>query len=297
MQISKVPYRGWTDCVQIANNNIKLIVTTQVGPRVIFLGFQDGENLFYENPEQVGTTGGDTWKIYGGHRLWCAPEDLKTTYVADNFPIEVQEDANLVRFVAPVEPTGVEKTIEISLDEDSNQVSVHHVVTNCSRSPISLAPWALSVMRSGGVAVIPHHLHPVDQLTPTHSIVLWGYDRMSDPRWTWGDRFILLRQDPASQDAQKAGTQNRAGWAGYAVNNQLFVKRFAWNPEAEYPDLNCNFEAYTNPHMLEMESLGPLCTLEPDESTSHAEDWSLYRDVPMPHTEQEVQERILPIIR
>ena len=30
--------------------------------------------LFKEYDEQMGKTGGDEWRIYGGHRLWIAPE-------------------------------------------------------------------------------------------------------------------------------------------------------------------------------------------------------------------------------
>ena len=42
---------------------------------------------------------------------------------------------------------------------------------------------------------------------------------------------------------------------------------------ANYPDDGCNFETYTNHEMLEIESLGPLVTLAPGESSAHQERW------------------------
>ena len=61
------------------------------------------------------------------------------------------------------------------------------------------APWALSVMDTGGTAIIP--LPPrgshEDNLLPANSMTFWAYTDMADPRWTWGEKYLLLRQDSA----------------------------------------------------------------------------------------------------
>ena len=296
MKIEKISYHGWQNCFQLSNGRIKLIVTADVGPRIIFCGFMDGENLFYENTEQVGTTGGDAWKTYGGHRLWCSPEDEVTTYAPDNFPVEVQQYPQRVRFIAPVEATGIQKVIEISLSDEFNRAVITHLIINRASAPLTFAPWALTVMRSGGMAIIPHNLDYPHQLLPTHSFALWGYTQMSDPRWSWGDRYIFLRQDPKAATPQKCGINNKYGWAGYAVNGQLFVKRFGYQPDAAYPDFNCNFEAYTNSAILELESLGPLRVLEPGANITHMEEWTLFKNIKLPASEAEVDKNILPFI-
>src|ERR1041384_8610119 len=69
----RVSYDGWPNCVRLTNGQVELIVTTDVGPRVIRFGFVGGQNLFKEFKDQVGKTGGDEWRGYGGHRLWDAP--------------------------------------------------------------------------------------------------------------------------------------------------------------------------------------------------------------------------------
>jgi hypothetical protein len=60
-------------------------------PRIIRFGFIDQENMFKEYPEQMGKLGGDQWLIFGGTRLWHAPEAQPRTYYPDRDPVLVQE--------------------------------------------------------------------------------------------------------------------------------------------------------------------------------------------------------------
>jgi hypothetical protein len=186
--------------------------------------------------------------------------------------------------------------IEISFDDMAHRAILNHKMINHGKSAIVLAPWAISMMRAGGTAILPHNLDLPYQLQPTHSIAMWNYTRFTDPRLFLGDHFILVRQDPTILRALKIGVNNRYGWAGYAINNMLFVKRFAWDSDYNFPDMNSNFESYTNGEMLEMESLGALSRLEPGESVEHREEWEIFADVPMPATDEEVQRYILPVI-
>lgn len=296
MKIEKVNFRGWENSVQLIHQEVMLIITAAVGPRIIHCSFTDGENLFYEHPRQVGSTGGDEWKIYGGHRLWCAPEDKDFTYAADNFSVEVEDFFDRVTFTAPIERSGVRKTVTVMPLAGRNGFRVEHLVSNRGAVPLRLAPWALTVMRAGGTAIIPLNLDRPHQLLPTHAISLWGYSDMSDPRWRWGERYVFLRQDPSAAAPQKFGLQNPYGWAAYALHDQLFIKRFAWQEGAAYPDFNVNFEAYTDKDILELETLAPLVELLPGESVIHTEEWTLYRDIPTPATEADVDRTILPLL-
>ena len=65
----KFSYGGWPNCVRLTNGQIVVVITTDVGPRVIRLGFVGGQNLFKEFAEDMGKTGGHEWRSYGGHRL------------------------------------------------------------------------------------------------------------------------------------------------------------------------------------------------------------------------------------
>ena len=57
VKIIKTEYLGWTNCVKISNGIVELIVTTDVGPRIIHYGFKGGPNHMKVFPEQAGKSG------------------------------------------------------------------------------------------------------------------------------------------------------------------------------------------------------------------------------------------------
>lgn len=296
--LTKVPYAGWPNCYRLTNGRIELVVTADVGPRIIRLGFVKGQNLFYEDPQAVGHTGGDEWRLYGGHRLWHAPEDLVRTYVPDNVPVTVEAIPGGMRVTQPNETAnGIQKQIDITMEDGAARIRLVHRLTNTGPWPVTLAIWALSVMAGGGTAIIPlppRGEHPKD-LLPTGQLAIWPYANMADSRWTWGQRYILLRQTAAPP--QKIGANVPDGWAAYALGGDLLVKRFTTIPGAIYPDLNSNVEVFTNEVMLEVETLAPVTGIEPGESIEHVEDWYLFGGVTAPQNDDDVERDVLPLVR
>lgn len=290
MKIETVFYHGWRDNVRLANNEIELIVTREVGPRVLRFAFIGGDNILGELPGQQGRSGEKEWMIRGGHRLWIAPEAKPKSYELDNTPVEIVKIRNGIRTIQPPGPlTGIRKTMEITLAERGRQVTVKHILTNTNRKPYRLAPWALTVMARRGMAVIPlpKKIPHTQLLTHNQEWSLWGYTDLSDPRWTIGRRYLLFRQD-SRRGPNKLGLAHREGWIGYLRRGTLFVKRFAFVENAAYPDGGVNFETFSNEDILELESLGPLVTLAPGKSTAHLETWSLHRNIPACRSEAEL---------
>lgn len=299
MKIETVAYGGWSECLRLSNDEIELVITLQVGPRVIRFGFVGGQNEFAEYPEQMGLTGGEEYRAYGGHRLWIAPEVVERTKHPDNLPVEWTQEGEGVRVTAPVEErTGIQKSIYFWLNPERNHVHLIHRITNHNIWPVRLAPWALSVMAPGGRAIVPqepYRPHP-DFLLPVRPLVLWGYTDMSDPRWRWGKRYIQLYQDAAATTPQKFGALNTLGWAAYHNGDRLFLKRFPYDPGAEYPDFGCNCEFFTNPRMLEVESVGGMVTLQPGESVTHDEHWYLWRGISLGESEEDIEQALQPLL-
>ncbi|MDD4891446.1 MAG: hypothetical protein PHU85_16115 [Phycisphaerae bacterium] len=299
--MTRVTYAGWPNCYRIANKAVELIVTGDVGPRVIRFGFVGGPNEFREYPDMVGKTGGDEWRLYGGHRLWHSPECKPRTYFPDNMPVRVEALPTGLRVVQPAEATtGIAKEIDLELVGHSAHVTVTHRLRNENLWAVTLAPWALSVMEQNGVAILPLPAPGEHQgnLLPAASMALWAYTDMSDPRWTWGRRFVLLRQDPKATGPQKVGLCVKDGWGAYARAGHLFVKRFAAGCDCgEFPDFGCNAETYTDAGMLELESLGPLTHLHPSAVVEHVENWFLFDGVPTPASEADVVKHVLPKVK
>ena len=49
MEIKKVHYGNFGECVSISNGQIELLVTTELGPRVISLSRTGMENIFFRD--------------------------------------------------------------------------------------------------------------------------------------------------------------------------------------------------------------------------------------------------------
>ena len=92
------------------------------------------------------------------------------------------------------------------------------------------------------------------------------------------------------------GLYNPSGWAAYFRNGHLFVKRAAVERGRTYPDFGCNFETYTEPGFLELETLGPLRTLKRGETAEHIEHWWLFKDVPAGDSEAWIEHVVLPLV-
>ncbi|MBI3243164.1 MAG: hypothetical protein HYZ49_12800 [Chloroflexi bacterium] len=298
--LERANYRGWPNCYRLSNASAELIVTTDVGPRLIRFGFVGGDNEFAEFPAHLGQTGGDEWRMYGGHRLWHAPEAIPRTYFPDNGPVAFEICSEFMRVIQPMETTtGIQKEMDIRLWPDAACVQVTHRLRNCGLWAVELAAWALTAMAPGGIAVIPRpprgaHL---ENLQPNSLLTLWPYTDLSDPRWRWGHKYVLLRQDPYQSQPQKIGAPVPDGWAAYARGDRLFVKSFAHAPGAAYPDFGCSAEAFANADMLELETLSPLTRLEPGAIVEHTEHWYLFRDVPAPDGDADVDRHILPKLK
>jgi hypothetical protein len=300
VQVETVEYKGWHNCYRVSNGEVEVIVTGDVGPRVIRYGFIGGQNFFKEFPEQLGGTGEEKFQLRGGDRVWKAPEDPVATWAPDNVPVEIHVTSTGLVAREPVEPlTGLQKEIEVSMAPSGTSVTVSHRVANRSLFALEYAPWALTMMAQGGIAVTgfpPRGHHPAN-LEATNPLVMWAYTNLADPRWKFTRKYMALRQDSNNPDAQKLGLYNTDTWAAYLLNGEAFLKWAKANPAATYPDFGCSFETFTNNEFLEMETLGPLAKVPPGREAEQVEHWSLHKGV---HVEElsdaELDRMVLPIL-
>jgi len=297
-KLHQIAYAGWKNCLQLQHQEVQLIVTLDVGPRIISCRIDGGPNLFKEFPEELGKTEGDQFMLFGGHRLWHAPEAIPRTYVPDFDPVVHHWEEPLLRLQQSTEAgTGIQKSINLNF-QHTNHIRISHQLQNHNAWPVELAPWSLTMLAANGRAIVPQEdfrSHP-EHLYPARTLTLWHFTRMNDPRVIWGDRFIQLREDSRVQQKIKFGLMNKQRWAAYWHQGSLFIKTFAFRETATYADLGCNFEAFTMPGFLELESLGPLQTLQPGESLSHEEYWYYWRCETLPANEIELQQALHPYL-
>jgi len=271
--------------VILENEHFQLECLAQAGPRVVrLIPLWTGENLFAEVPNVTTKTQTGEFHYFGGHRLWYAPESLSHTYYPDSHGISIKEVQDGLRLIGMDEPgTGIRKTVTIQISPNRSFLILKHKLQNHGQVAVRLAPWAITMMRPMGTAILPQQHGNIDEdgLLPNRRLALWPYSRWNDPRLQLADEFIIVKSDSDSHPL-KLGYFNPHGWLGYLYDDVFFVKRFGVRRDKEYADYGSNSEIYTNHRATELESLGPIVDLHPREDVVHTETWEVYRDTEIP---------------
>ncbi len=301
LKIDNVNFLQWKNCLKLSNGSAELIVSTELGPRIISCRAQKGKNFFavFESAIAKPDPEKKKWMSFGGHRLWMAPEVYPRTYYPDYDPVGHHFDGKTLQLKCVVEKgTCLQKEIEITLDPDSSKVSVLHRVYNRGVFPVEFSVWALSVMAPGGRAIIPqepyvpHGGGPGETLLPARDLVLWPFTDMSDPRFCWGKKYITIQENETMPAKQKIGVSNKVGWMAYDLNDELFVVRQpAYEADAVYPDGGCSAEFFTRGGMLEMETLAPLKKIEPGACAELTEQWEIF-DIKLSDDQNEMERQL-----
>lgn len=290
-------YKTFGRVLAIENGDMELYVTLDVGPRIIRYALPGGENFMFEdvNAEIVEQSAafddhfypGAYWRTYGGHRIWLTPEAKPDTYYPDNDPCTYTVNGNVITVTPPAQKASqVAERLVLTVPESGTSVVVRAEATNLADHPQTFGVWQISVMCPNGLAVVPQTLRDTG-LLHNRRMSLWPYCEMNDARVYWGKTLFTLRQDPSADRPFKVGTSNERGFAAYLCHNAMFVKRMPFYADVPYPDDGCNFETYTNPQILELESLGKLAPVAPGDTVSSEEIWSLTPNVTAPDASDE----------
>ena len=262
---------------------VELKITTAMGPRIFHFGRLGGMNHFFtdERSQYVADSahhnsyGQGPWRLIGGHRLGISPETIPGSIYPDNSAVNWQVMDNGVILQSNTETwTSLQKEMEVRFTESPGEVVVTHTVHNRSDKSVVLSIWPITAMAGGGVAIVPQSENG-SELAPNRSIAVWPYGSIMDPRVEWGDRYIKVQQ--AKGNRWKFGCYNPKGWMAYRNQNEVFVKRFSVDPDADYPDRGSTCEVFTNESFLELETLSPLQTINPDCKLSFQETWQLLK--------------------
>lgn len=280
------------ECVRLKNGALELLVTKSVGPRIIYAGLLGGENLLAELPgATLDCPGAGPLKLWGGHRLWHAPEIQRRTYLPDDQPVTINAIEHGIEVIQPLDAqTGIQKSLRIMLPDQAATVIIDHTLTNHAMWPVELAPWAITQLKPGGTAILPQFTGNADPdgLLPNRRVALWPYTDIGSPHITWGNRYLFV-QATMTTDALKIGFPNPDGWLAYHIDDTLFVKQAAYHPDADYLDFGSSSECYCRSEFIELETLGPRTKLGLGQAVTHRETWQLHPNVSFAPSEAAAQ--------
>ncbi len=247
---------------------------TSFGPRLVSLRLRHGPELFaqlggelvIEHPES------GTYTFHGGHRLWAAPEVPAISYASDAHVCAVTSSADGLAISAPADGAGIVKHLSVGLDGD--RLIVDHQLANSGSRPISVAPWGITQFRLGGVALIPTgSAGAQNAFQGDSSLIIWPYTDLADPRLSWRRRAAVIEAIPGPR--LKIGSGPEPERIGYLIDHQLFTKEIPPAGDGTYPDRGAVAQVFVDDSFCELESLGPIVSLEPGSSVSHREVWEV----------------------
>ena len=285
VDVSRITYKGWTDCYSISNQHVRIVVVPQIGGRIMEYSL-DGENAIWQNDAELGKTSGrdigKTWHNYGGYKAWNAPLSRNETYIDyfyDSQPsiAEILPDRSGIRVtVSPIDNRGLQFIREISLSPVTTRVRIVEKMKNISEHEVEWSIWGVSQVN-----------------TPCWIIFPIG----RNTKFTKGWQNIYLDKDTTSQIKQQGNlgimeykgiaenwkTDARAGWMAYIKDRLAYTIHWGMRlVGVTYPDNGCDAEFFTAARSYaggyaEMEIMGPLVKLKPGEETQIIQDWFLSR--------------------
>ena len=269
MQINKIQYENFGECYECLHNGRKLVISSDFGPRILFFGFSGRKNIFYNDQSKTVGNEDTGWLIYGGHRLWPAPE-TSASYQPDNSACTIKTSEDI--FEISIITGALKKTILIQPQGD--RFLITHKFSPCGEALISGALWALTCVRPDCTVFFPWGTSGSWSLK---KIIYWQkwIDHGSDinsSQYIRGNDLFLIK--PSGEEG-KVGTSGYEGFIGAVFSDCTFIKKFRFIEGALYPDEGCALECYTCSLFIELETLSPFCTMIPGHEYTHTEEWIL----------------------
>lgn len=264
MKVERIAYHGWPEAYRCSAGPLELIVVSSMGPRILSLRFEGGQNLLYEDASgfKIGT-----WQLAGGHRFTTAPES-DASYIPDNQPCEVLIERDGLVIHQRLDD-GLLRGLQIRPEMHGPGFALRQVLRNVGREPWDGAAWSITCVPASGRVIVPQTQGPARFWQQPGAC----YASSSSPQWQNVDDCAVV--EPLGQKG-KIGLRGQQGWLAWLGPDSTFVIRGpVWSQQSSYPDGGCNIEVYTCASYLELETLGPLTTLRPGQELAHLERWQL----------------------
>lgn len=281
--------------VRLSNHWVELILVPKLGGRLMQIKFA-GHAYLFENPQLKGkyfppiaSGAKPDWYNYGGDKIWPLPEGREDAQhwpgpIADalddgdyHATIASRSPRCSVRLDGPAdERTGLQYSREISLGDDSPEISFHAVMKNASAHPIE---WSMQSVTQYDAAD--------PRIADDYNRNFWAFTP-ANPESAYLDAFHVrsgLADDPSFSVSgglfrlhwlylqNEVWIDSPGDWlavvdhgSGYAM-----IEKFRYQPAAEYPG-KASVIFYKNGPSVEMNGRGrPEIRINPDDAPFYME--------------------------
>ncbi len=272
---------GYSDCVLLENDLVRVILEPNCGGRVIEYSYR-GTNALYVDRSQDGMiyTPGENMPNPSGGRCDIGPEmtiPKRPDLWLGKWKAEITGPRTARMTSVECPNTGVQLVREFRLDKNSTRMVFTQTIRNVSRETKRYNHWSRTFATGGGICLVP--ISPGSRFPRGFTVYRDGalVIRPEDhENVRVRDNVLIIDGEPPQP---KFGLDSNTGWLAYITrDNLLFVKRFKTFPErayAEFAALTISIWYYKD-QMCELEPIGPAETLKPGQSASFTEEWQLF---------------------
>ena len=203
-----------------------------------------------------------------GSTLWPSPQNWPwpPPPVLDRmaYAASIQGDTlNLSSYPDPV--TGLQFSKSFWINSSKEALTINYTITNISNKSISVGPWEVTRVPSGGICFFPS-----DYLTQLPSSNLKSTYTKSGTTWFKFDQKLV-------DTNQKLFQGSRLGWLAHVNNGLLFVKQFPDVARNEVAPGQGEVEIFADEYhtYIELENHGTYAVLKPGESLHYPTIWHL----------------------
>jgi len=298
IKIKNITYKKWKKAVEISNLEIKIIVIPETG-RIIYFGFLNAENIFYENEDLAGIKFkvGDYFTEnkekkapnVGGNRVLPCSEDYHhlltgSRHIPDPFInascYSVEFISNGVVLESPISNLlGIQIKRTITIHKEGTQVDIQQelIKKQAAKShkleKIPLTIWSLSKIKTPNISFTS--IADLSIFKDGFTISKWP-DAKNYAEENASVHNNILSLKSSDKFPQKIGLDARKWVAGY-LNDTLFIEQFCFDEKAIYPDTGTSVTIFGNHLFTELECLSPERMLSVGEKISYNLNWSLQK--------------------
>ena len=290
-----VTFHNYTQAIELKRGNAKAILCPQAGGRVLEFSVAGRHAMFMDEQEKVWQPGKPSPSSAG--RFDYGPELTVLAHPklwSDDWAGEITGACSAKLTSPKDEIAGIQLVREFDLRSsaagtETLRLVCQQTIFNVSNEVREVCHWGRSFSPGGGICLIPlgdrPSRFPSKYAMYEDSAII--NVRNKDDLIREREGFLEILAPPRKP---KLGFDSSAGWLGYLMpNDTLFVKRFATYPDRVYNEaagLTLSVWYPTGPR-IELEPIGPRERLQPGESASFTEEWSLLPH-PFPKEGQQV---------
>ena len=273
-----VEFFGYDDCIRLKNDSTVVTLCPAAGGRVLEYSL-DGKNCLYLDESEKGFVYEEGKRsMMSGGRFDIGPEMIippRPQLWMGRWKGEITGERSARMTSVEDKPTGVQLIRDFVLSDSGTELKCSQTIKNVSDEQKQWCHWSRTFALGNGICVIP--LSKTTRF-PKHYVMYEGRKinfMAEDPNIQRKGDYLLVTDVPKQP---KLGMDSKVGWFAYLMRNDvMFVKRYQTFPNRVYNEaagLTISIW-YPKENTVEIEPIGPRESLQPGESATFTETWTL----------------------